>query len=65
MMIEPTETETPETLDKFVNCMEELNRKAVSEPEALLQAPLTTPVTRLDELTAARQPILSWPMEEE
>jgi glycine dehydrogenase subunit 2 len=65
MMIEPTETETPETLDKFVMVLEELNRKAASNPEELLQAPRTTPVTRLDELTAARQPVLSWPLEEE
>lgn len=64
MMIEPTETETPETLEMFVKVMEELNRKASTEPDALLQAPQTTPVTRLDELTAARQPVLSWPPEE-
>lgn len=65
MMIEPTETETPETLERFVRIMEELNRKAGAEPEAFLKAPETTPVARLDELTAARQPVLSWPREAE
>ncbi|MBN1900260.1 aminomethyl-transferring glycine dehydrogenase subunit GcvPB, partial [Candidatus Sumerlaeota bacterium] len=59
MMIEPTETETKETLDTFVTVMEELNELAASQPDALLKAPHTTPITRMDELTAARQPILS------
>ena len=60
MMIEPTETESRETLDRFADILEELNRKAQSEPEALANAPVTTPVSRLDELAAARTPILSW-----
>ena len=60
MMIEPTETESRETLDRFADILEELNRKAQSEPAALTNAPVTTPVSRLDELAAARTPILSW-----
>ena len=64
MMIEPTETESPETLDRFASVMEELNRKSMEDPESLKTAPETTPVSRLDELTAARHPVLSWPKEE-
>ncbi len=64
MMIEPTETETPETLDRFASIMEELNELASSAPEVLKNAPERTPVSRLDELTAARRPILSWQPEE-
>lgn len=65
MMIEPTETESRETLDHFVTIMEELNRKSMTGPDELLKAPETTPVSRLDELSAARSPVLSWPREEE
>lgn len=60
VMIEPTETESRETLDRFGDILEELNRKAAAEPTALTNAPVTTPVSRLDELAAARTPILSW-----
>jgi len=65
MMIEPTETESRETLDHFAAIMEELDRKSMTEPDKLLNAPETTPVCRLDELSAARTPILSWPKEDE
>jgi glycine dehydrogenase subunit 2 len=63
MMIEPTETENLETLNRFVSVMEELNRRVMDDPTALMNAPETTPVRRPDEAAAARNPILSWPME--
>ncbi|HEY7525630.1 MAG TPA: aminomethyl-transferring glycine dehydrogenase subunit GcvPB [Candidatus Limnocylindria bacterium] len=58
LMIEPTETESVETLDRFVEVMRDIAARAESEPEALKRAPLTTPVGRLDEATAARRPDL-------
>jgi glycine dehydrogenase subunit 2 len=58
LMIEPTETESVETLDRFVEVMREIAERAASEPDALKRAPLTTPVGRLDEATAARRPDL-------
>ena len=60
LMIEPTETESLETLDVFVDVMHEIARRAATEPEELKRAPLTTPVGRLDEATAARRPDLRW-----
>jgi glycine dehydrogenase subunit 2 len=54
MMVEPTETETRETLDQFVAAMTELFRAAQEHPETLKQAPVTTPIGRLDEVAAAR-----------
>jgi glycine cleavage system P protein (glycine dehydrogenase) subunit 2 len=66
LMIEPTETESLETLDVFVDVMREIARRAESEPEELKRAPLTTPVGRLDEATAARKPDLRWrPLDQE
>lgn len=55
MMVEPTETESRATLDRFVEVMIELKELARSEPEKLKNAPSTTPVGRLDEVRAARQ----------
>ena len=60
MMIEPTETESPETLDAFIETMLHLAQKAEEDPECLSHAPKTTYVTRLDEVKAARTPILRW-----
>lgn len=54
LMIEPTETESKETLDKFVDDLIEILATAEKYPELLLQAPSTTPVRRLDEVKAAR-----------
>ena len=54
MMVEPTETESKETLDGFVAAMRELAEQARRDPEALHQAPVTTPVGRLNETKAAR-----------
>ncbi|RKZ16979.1 aminomethyl-transferring glycine dehydrogenase subunit GcvPB, partial [bacterium] len=59
VMIEPTETETRESLDDFVEIIETIHREAEAEPALLLEAPHTTPVGRMDEARAARQPDLS------
>src|SRR5919106_78322 len=60
LMIEPTETETPETLDGFVEAMLAIAREAKENPELVKNAPYSTPVRRLDEARAARRPILRW-----
>jgi len=54
MMIEPTETESRETLDAFVEAMRKIAEKIRADPASLLQAPATTPVCRPDEVKAAR-----------
>jgi glycine dehydrogenase subunit 2 len=60
LMIEPTETESLETLDRFVDVMHRIAETAASDPAALKAAPLTTPVGRLDEAGAARHPNLRY-----
>jgi glycine dehydrogenase subunit 2 len=60
LMIEPTETETKETLDAFIAAMRAIAREAEENPEGLKERPLTTPVRRLDEVAAARKPVLKW-----
>ncbi len=60
MMIEPTETESPETLDTFIEVMRDLAIRAEEDPESLKHAPKSTYVTRLDEVKAARTPVLRW-----
>ena len=60
MMIEPTETETPETLDSFCETMETIVKEIETNPDLVKNAPHTTPVRRLDEVKAAREPILKW-----
>lgn len=60
LMIEPTETESKETLDWFVDIMNQIAEEAVNNPEILKNAPHTTPVKRLNEALAARQLILRW-----
>ena len=60
IMIEPTETESKETLDGFIEIMRHIAAEASSDPESLKTAPHTTPVRRLDETTAARQPVLRY-----
>jgi glycine dehydrogenase subunit 2 len=60
VMIEPTETESPETLDRFVEIVERICREAEEQPELLRAAPHTTPIRRADEVRAARQPRLAW-----
>jgi len=60
LMIEPTETESKETLDAFAEAMLNIAEEAQENPDVLHGAPQTTPVTRLDEVRAARQPKLRW-----
>jgi glycine dehydrogenase subunit 2 len=60
LMIEPTETETPETLDGFVEAMLAIAQEAKENPDVVKNAPHSTPVKRLDEARAARKPILRW-----
>jgi glycine dehydrogenase subunit 2 len=60
IMIEPTETESPETLDAFAEAMERIARDIDESPGKLKAAPATTPVRRLDEVAAARNPVVNW-----
>ena len=59
LMVEPTETETKETLDAFADAIAEILREAAAEgPEVAQNAPYTTPVRRLDEVAAAKHPVI-------
>ncbi|MBI3252672.1 MAG: aminomethyl-transferring glycine dehydrogenase subunit GcvPB [Candidatus Omnitrophica bacterium] len=58
MMIEPTETESKETLDEFVRVLFQIQKEIDEEPQKVLDAPSTTPVSRIDEVRAAREPNL-------
>ena len=60
MMIEPTETESLETLDEFIDVMRKVAIEAAEDPESVKNAPLTTPISHPDETTAAKKPILSY-----
>ncbi len=60
LMIEPTESESRETLDAFIAAMLAIAREAAQEPATLQNAPTLTPVGRLDEARAARRPVLRW-----
>jgi glycine dehydrogenase subunit 2 len=60
MLIEPTETESVETLDAFADALIAIAHEAETEPELVTSAPHSAPVGRLDEATAARQPNLRW-----
>ncbi|MCX8072489.1 MAG: aminomethyl-transferring glycine dehydrogenase subunit GcvPB [Candidatus Binatia bacterium] len=60
LMIEPTETESKETLDAFIEAMLQIAREARETPETLKAAPVHTPVGRIDEARAARRPVLRW-----
>ncbi len=60
LMIEPTETESRQTLDDFIAAMQQIARDAEEDPEMVKSAPHTTLVRKLDEATAARQPCLCW-----
>ncbi|KEZ51670.1 aminomethyl-transferring glycine dehydrogenase subunit GcvPB [Metabacillus indicus] len=60
IMIEPTETESKETLDSFIDAMLQIAKEAEENPEMVQEAPHTTVVGRLDETTAARKPILRY-----
>jgi glycine dehydrogenase subunit 2 len=58
LLIEPTETESKQTLDAFAAAMAQILREAEQEPEQLKRAPHTLPVRRLDDVRAAREPDL-------
>lgn len=60
LMIEPTETESKETLDAFISAMKEIAREAHDDPDMMHKAPHSTEVSRLDEVRAAREPNLRW-----
>jgi glycine dehydrogenase subunit 2 len=60
LMIEPTETESKETLDEFVDALRTIVERAKTSPQELFDAPVTTPVGRVDETRAARHPELRW-----
>jgi glycine dehydrogenase subunit 2 len=60
IMVEPTETESREELDLFIDAMRSINNEAAEDPEILKHAPHTTKVGRLDEVAAARKPVLRW-----
>ncbi len=60
LMVEPTETESRESLDLFVEVLKAIHREAEEDPSLLTSAPHSTPVGRMDEARAARQPDLSW-----
>ncbi len=60
LMVEPTETETRESLDAFAEAMLRAHREAHEQPDLLHEAPVTTPVRRLDEARAARHLVLRW-----
>jgi len=60
LMIEPTETESKETLDAFCDAMIQIAKEAETNPEVIRSAPVTTPVRRLDQTRAAREPNLRW-----
>jgi glycine cleavage system P protein (glycine dehydrogenase) subunit 2 len=64
LMIEPTETEPRERLDEFVDAMRAIAREAADSPETLKNAPHGRPVRRLDEVRAAKQPVLRYLFDE-
>jgi glycine cleavage system P protein (glycine dehydrogenase) subunit 2 len=62
LMVEPTETETKESLDAFADAVEQILAEAEDDPEKAKQAPYTTPVRRLDEVKATRKPVVRQPL---
>ena len=60
LMIEPTETDSKETLDAFCDAMIQIAQEAESQAAVIHDAPVTTPVRRLDQTRAAREPNLRW-----
>jgi glycine dehydrogenase subunit 2 len=62
LLIEPTETETRETLDAFAEAVAEILREAAEDPSVAQGAPYTTPVRRLDEAGAAKRPVIRQPL---
>jgi glycine dehydrogenase subunit 2 len=64
LMVEPTESESKETLDHFIAVMRQIDDEIDSAPELIHEAPHDLPVTRLDEAKAARKPVLRWSADE-
>jgi glycine dehydrogenase subunit 2 len=64
LMIEPTETETKESIDAFADAVEEILAEAETDPEVAKNAPYTTPVRRLDEVRATRHPVVRQQLED-
>jgi glycine dehydrogenase subunit 2 len=60
MMIEPTETESKETIDEYADLLRQIAREVEEDPDTVLKAPHNTPVGRVDEVRAARQPDLRY-----
>ncbi len=60
LMIEPTETESRQELERFAQALTQIAREAIDQPELLHQAPTSAPLRRLDEVKAARDLVLSW-----
>jgi glycine dehydrogenase subunit 2 len=58
LLVEPTETETKETLDDFAEAIAAILKEAADDPEVARNAPYTTPVRRLDEAAAAKHPVI-------
>ena len=63
MMIEPTETESKETMDAFIDVMIKIAKEVEENPDVVLEAPHTTIIGRLDEVQAARNPVLRYTKE--
>ena len=63
LLVEPTETETKETLDAFADAIAEILREAAGDPTVAQTAPHTTPVRRLDEAAAAKRPVIRQPLD--
>ena len=62
LMIEPTENESKETMDAFIDVMRKIAEEAASEPETVHSAPHNTPIGRVDDVLAAKQPVLRFPL---
>ncbi|NLB43089.1 MAG: aminomethyl-transferring glycine dehydrogenase subunit GcvPB [Clostridiales bacterium] len=60
MMIEPTETESLESMDEYISAMIQIAKEAVEDPEIIQTAPHNTPIKLLDEVSAARNPVVKW-----
>jgi glycine dehydrogenase subunit 2 len=59
-MVEPTENESKETLDAFISVMRRIAEEAKTNPEMVKSAPHNTPIGRVDDVLAAKHPIVTW-----
>jgi glycine dehydrogenase subunit 2 len=64
LMVEPVETESKEVLDSFADAIEKILEEAEQDPAIATEAPYTTPVRRLDEVAASRNPVIRQPKPE-